>query len=81
MLKIKDNVNLKELEKYGYTKHKMEKAAVDYYKFTKLCAIQIFKDRSIHYQLPIGSPLKVIIIENFIQDLIKADLVEKVDQC
>ena len=83
MLKIKDNVDLKELEKYGYTKHNNQKALVDYYKFEHRCVINIYKDKTIHiaFPIPYNETIKEndeIIVKN-INDLIKADLVEKVE--
>lgn len=78
MLKIKDNVDLKELEKFGYTKHNKETAMVDYYKITDFLAIQIFKDKTIHIQKPIGLEFMVVDVKNIISDLIDAYLVEEV---
>lgn len=77
--KIRDDVDLKELERFGFEKHTKEEANVDYYKFTSILCVQILKDRSITYQLPIGSTIKkeYIILDNLIKDLIEAGLVEK----
>lgn len=83
MLKIRDDVDLKELEKYGYMKWNNEKALVCYFKFVPINSmiIQIDRKRIIDFQLPIGSKIKKedVKLETFIQDLIKADLVEKVE--
>lgn len=82
MLKIKDNVDLKELEKYGYEKHRKEGAIVDYYKFSPIGIIRILKDRIIDIQFPFYSsiPPGLIKIESFISDLIQDGLVEKVEE-
>ena len=75
MLKIKDNVDLKELEKYGFTKQQvgMDLAYArfllkGYYKEN----IIIWLDRKIQVEA-IGTL-------DTLYDLIKADLVEKVDE-
>ena len=80
MLKIKDDVDLKELEKRGYTKHNKETALVDYYKRTDVLLIQIFKDKTIHIQKPIGLEFMVVEVKNVISDLIDANLVEEVKE-
>ena len=77
MLKIKDNVDLKELEKYGFKKGGV------YYR-------QIFNYEYYEVKIDIELDRKYIIIQNdyydsnyacyipdIIYDLIKADLVEK----
>lgn len=87
MLKIKDSVDLKELEKYHFAKHNKENAKVCYYRLipmknrTIMILIEIYKDRTIGFQLPLGCTLDEdkINIEDYIQDLIKADMVEKVE--
>lgn len=78
MLKIKDDIDLKELGKYGFIKHIISDAAVDYYRFEYGFIIRIFKDRTINYQFPISASSKKINLEDYIQDLIKDGLVEKV---
>lgn len=86
MLKIKDNVDLKELEKYHFAHHNKENAVICYYRLMPLAhktiniLIEINKDRTIDFQLPIGCTLekKQIILREYIQDLIQANLVEKV---
>lgn len=87
MLKIKDNVDLKELKKYHFAEHNNEKAIICYYRLmpmthrTIMILIEINKDRTIDFQLPIGCTLDndKIILKDYIQDLIEADLVEEVD--
>ena len=83
MLKIKDNVNLKELEKYGFKKYKNA-----YYKCKRNNYIKTFSNMCIE----VDKETKWIISDNFdnmfrideikyqdtLYDLIKADLVEKV---
>ena len=98
MLKIKDNVDLKELEKYGFTilvddkelEKRTKKDPSDYY-----CS-RAFKDIGHHFTLVIEIdeyynqitiipnnefPMKLSISWqlDLLYDLIKADLVEKVD--
>ena len=73
MYKIRDDVDLKE------------DAKVCYYRLTPLIKkptsifVKIFKDRTIDFQLPLGCTIKKqeIRIEEYIQDLIKANLVVK----
>lgn len=81
MYKIKDNIDLKELEKYGF--HKMtlygdEIYCKSYSHYGELVDIAIKEDRSFGiywgYYSMCGEEQ-----ERFIQDLIKADLVEKVE--
>ena len=102
MLKIKDNVDLKELEKYGYKKGEdMCNVSFSCYgkefdkQLDKILTINILKPL---YIVEIDKKNKKIellitkeysssaisynennIIEPYIQDLIKADLVEKVE--
>lgn len=84
MLKIKDNVDLKELEKYHYTNHQMDDAEIAYYKLVPENGIMItiLKNRKIDYELPMFSKIKKneIRISNYIYDLIQAGLVEKVKE-
>lgn len=81
MLKIRDNVDLKELEKFGYIHWDKEEALIKYMKFMQHFRIVIYKDRIMDIQLPINSILskKDIKIETFVYDLIQAGLVEKVE--
>lgn len=83
MLKIKDNVDLKELKKYGYTDDFVTfVGGFLYYKGDYLydteVGIFVNKDRTFFiewgYYLMRGDEQ-----ERFLQDLIKADLVEKVE--
>lgn len=82
MLKIKDNIDLKELEKRGYTKHNNEKALVDYYIFKDHCVVNVYKDRTIHIAFPI--PYNEYIKDNdettekYIEDI--KDLVENKEE-
>ncbi len=79
MLKIKDNVNLKELEKYEFKPinyinqrtHKYATIRSD----KEINVITIGEDRVIHYnQMSVQNEL-----DDVVYDLIKADLVEKVE--
>ena len=65
MLKIKDNINLKELEKFGF-----KKSAFDNLVYNFMFTINT-KTRQIVY---VGCDFEILF------DLIKADLVEKVDE-
>ena len=84
MLKIKDNVDLKELEKYGFKKHKKA-----YYK----CQRNDYIKSLPHGYMEVQKSTKwinqdginffrsdEIIYQDTLYDLIKADLVEKVDE-
>ena len=81
--KLKDNIQFEELEKYGYMSWEKEDAEVRYFKLIPMnrLLIEVHKNRNIEYQMPLFSVIKEenIKIETFIQDLIQADLVEKVD--
>ena len=81
MLKIKEGIPLDELEKYGFMSWNKEGAEVIYFKFisTNRMALLILNDRSIDFELPIGSVIRRedVNIENFIGDLITAGIVEK----
>lgn len=73
MLKIKDNVDLKELEKFGFKKDKN----IYYYKnIFDIIVLMIFDNRKISNPTDDNGNL-------LLYDLIKADLVEKVEdkQC
>lgn len=94
MLKIKDNVDLKELEKFGfkkvgdfYVREYEEKQIIDYY---QSCYIRIRNLPNYAYYKIIQDcgkdklgfvhqNYKNIGLEDKIQDLIKANLVEKVE--
>ncbi len=81
MLKIKDEIDLKELEKYGYMSWEKEEAEVKYFKLIPIngLLIEIYRNKNIGYQLPLFSTIneKDIKIETFVVDLIQAGLVEK----
>lgn len=81
--KLKENIQFEELEKYGYMSWEKEDAEVRYFKLIPMnrLLIEVHKSRVIDYQLPLFSIVKKedIKIETFIQDLIKANLVEKVE--
>lgn len=87
MRKIKDNINLKELEKFGFRYDKVLNKytkVFDYGFFWRDIDVYIdnpnFKSRQIKaYSSIMADIIKEEWIENNIQDLIKADLVEKVD--
>ena len=77
MLKIKDNIDLKELEKFGF-KLKLDDNKSRY-----------IEKNTLQYKLIIMCNTKQILvwsfgsygeISNILYDLIKADLVEKVDE-
>lgn len=82
MLKIKDEVDLKELERFYYMQWNKENGEVEYFKLIPQngLLIQINKDRTIDFQLPIQSLLKKedIKLEKFIDDLIQAGIVETI---
>ena len=82
MLKIKDNVDLKELEKFGFIK--VRKGMTDFvpevkYWYTlnnsEYDCITVFKDKHIFFGIDCYGKT-----HDIIYDLIKADLVEKVDE-
>lgn len=84
MLKIKDNVDLKELEKFGMKYNGGSECYIDDYEYE---IIVIYEDRKINvdlHQVGFSSLWKGCKEANekalnIIYDLIKADLVEKVD--
>ena len=77
MLKIKDNVDLKELEKFGFNYDEgYEWQNVVCYKYVdEYYCIEAFKDEVRMYLFEEGI---FIDIPDVLYDLIKADLVEKV---
>lgn len=81
MLKIREDIPLEELEKYGFMYWDKEDAEVAYFKFISInrMALLVLKDKSIDFELPIGSIIKRedIRIESFIDDLIQAGIVVK----
>ena len=78
MLKIKDNVDLKELEKFGFRYFKNEFNDYEVYEidnWNSWLGVNV-KDKI----LQIGVQDYTDIEDNVIYDLIKADLVEKVEE-
>ena len=76
MFKIRDDVDLKELEKFGYTKIDIgltEKYEI-YAKYIEPYFIEIRPDRNI---VANNADTNAILKEEYIQDLIKAGLVVK----
>jgi hypothetical protein len=87
MLKIKDNVDLKELEKYDFCEYeedtKIDGIPILYDKYCyKDFYIYITKDKKIYGEQCDYIRGNVLGNENFVilYDLIKADLVEKVEE-
>jgi len=84
MLKIKDNINLKELEKFGFTTSKKVK---DKYNFDTKLVKAVFKSEDDFNAMTISNKRSIDLTDYFeninwldtLYDLIKADLVEKVD--
>jgi hypothetical protein len=84
MLKIKDNVDLKELEKYGFKLYKCK--SIDNYKWYEKI-IEYDFNKKVYYYVNIDNRTMEISIydgydnklDNTLYDLIKADLVEKID--
>lgn len=83
MLKIKDNIELKELEKFGFENNYNNKYLIKSYKngFSQDDYMSISKeDKTIrigHYQDEHGAT-NIIKIDDILYDLIQAGLVEKV---
>ena len=76
MLKIKDNVDLKELEKFGFKKYNLVGKTHYEIEYKNGNNIKVSSyTRFIHFNIYSVSNC----IENVIYDLIKADLVEKVE--
>lgn len=75
MLKIKESVDLKELEKYGFKLNSDEEyeLTIEKNNVTTICVVEY--ERTIYVQ-SIGYVVQEL---DFLYDLIKADLVEKVD--
>ena len=81
MLKIKDNVDLKELEKFGFKKDKdlsndVETIYSVKQKYQKLCLY--WEEKTLFLYEMFGGNV-FFLKTNILYDLIKADLVEKVD--
>lgn len=80
MLKIKDNVDLKELEKFGFELYDigLNEPYEVYKKYIKdYISIDIYEDRKICFDN--DEYITQSIKEEYIHDLIQSDLVEKVD--
>lgn len=75
MLKIKDNIDLTELEKYGFAK---KQVGIDL-AYTKFLLKGHYKE-SIIIWLDRSIQVEAIEILDLLYDLIKADLVEKVGE-
>ena len=75
MLKIKDNVDLKELKKFGFEQNGILDYEKRTYTFTIMC---LQKTRELYY---IRENSDIYIKRDFdtLYDLIKADLVEKIE--
>ena len=87
MLKLKDNLDLKELEKFDFSEYeentKIDGTPILYEKYCyKDFYIYITKDRKIYGEQIDYIRGNVLGNENFdtLYDLIKADLIEKVDE-
>ena len=84
MLKIKDSLDLKELEKFGFKNDNMYNYLVenDYYKRTEtIPEIILYLNKSRQINIECDDCYYNIGIEEFMEliyDLIKADMVEKV---
>ena len=84
MLKIKDNVDLKELKKFGFTTSKKVK---DKYNFDTKLVKAVFKSEDDFNAMTISNKRSIDLTDYFenikwldtLYDLIKADLIEKVD--
>ena len=86
MLKIKDNVDLKELEKFGFKPNALDDNYSGYYKMAGNTDNYTFID---DYHFENNKRIGILIEDgqvylgetlNDLYDLIKADLVEKVDE-
>lgn len=84
MLKIRDGVDLKELEKFGFTTSKKVK---DKYNFDTKLVKAVFKSEDDFNAMTISNKRSIDLTDYFenikwldtLYDLIKADLIEKVD--
>lgn len=77
MLKIKDSVDLKELEKYGFKYHK---DLVYKPKYKEWSVIEVSINPNTKIIKIAGVPDLFHTVEDTLYDLIKADLVEKVEE-
>ena len=86
MLRIKEGIDLKELEKFNFMYHDKKDATICYFRQMPIwktpisILIEVFKDRTIDFQLPINCKWEKqrINLKDYIQDLIQAGLVEKI---
>jgi len=83
MLKIKDNVDLKELEKFGFQNSDLRKNRLEHRNYN----VQLHIDTKINsknfrriYVSRFGGKAPNIITWDVLFDLIKSDLVEKVEE-
>ena len=79
MLKIKDNVDLKELEKYGFENITRESFIAKHYCYVSECGTNTFRilvknNRTLSFNCPTNKVL------NTLYDLIQAGLVEKAEE-
>lgn len=80
MLKIKDNVDLKELEKYGFEENSFYYSKTFNFEYYEV-KIDVEKDRKyLIIQNDYYDSDYACYIPNLIYDLIKADLIEKVSE-
>ena len=77
---IKDSVDLKELEKFGF-QHRYEKCYEYIRELEGKTAYRVYTTKNHQYlQIEIFEPMIIAkTLQDLIYDLIKADLVEKVD--
>lgn len=79
MLKIKDNVDLKELEKFGFKLEFRGKYQYGYDKYD--ISIEIQDDRTLDTVSPLDYNLEdTKSFMDVLYDLIKADLIEKIEK-
>lgn len=81
MLKIKDNVDLKELEKFGF-KQRYKKCYEYIREIDGITAYRIYTTLNHTYlHIEILRPIKIAkTLQNLLYDLIQANLVEKVEE-
>lgn len=77
MLKIKDNVDLKDLKKYGFRCHK---DLIYKPKYKVWNVIEVSVDPNTRIIKIAGIPDLFHTVEDTLYDLIKADLVEKINE-
>lgn len=80
MLKVKDDVDLKELEKYGFEENSFYYSKILDFEYYKVI-INVEKDRKyLIIQTNYYDSNYACYIPSLIYDLIKADLIEKVEE-